>query len=140
MAAKSAIRSIGRVMGLQPLETDTLAKLFPEDLNRADYFKKAPLRKLLLNPEQGLKHLDQLSSDDQRKARLMVDMLRKGGREGRVLEQSALLEGSFKNSGTHACGVVITPGDLTDYVPVKNTPDAQKWPRQPDCSKWTFWV
>ena len=125
MAAKSAIRSIGRVMGLQPLETDTLAKLFPEDLNRADYFKKAPLRKLLLNPEQGLKHLDQLSSDDQRKARLMVDMLRKGGREARVLEQSALLEGSFKNSGTHACGVVITPGDLTDYVPVKNTPDAQ---------------
>lgn len=79
----------------------------------------------MLNPEQGLKHLDQLSTDDQRKARLMVDMLRKGGREARVLEQSALLEGSFKNSGTHACGVVITPGDLTDYVPVKNTPDAQ---------------
>ncbi len=125
MAAKSAIRSIGRVMGLQPFETDALAKLFPEDLNRADFYKKSPLRKLLLNPTEGLRHLDQLSADDQRKARLLVDMVRKGGREAKVLEQSALLEGAFKNSGTHACGVVITPGALTDYVPVKHAPDGQ---------------
>lgn len=125
MAAKSAIRSIGRVMGLQPFETDALAKLFPEDLNRADYYKKSPLRKLLLNPNEGIRHLDQLQAEDQRKARQLLDLVKKGGVEAKVLQQSALLEGSFKNTGTHACGVVITPGDLTDYVPVKHAPDGQ---------------
>ncbi|MFM7700970.1 MAG: DNA polymerase III subunit alpha, partial [Bacteroidota bacterium] len=125
MAAKSAIRSIGRVMGLQPYETDALAKLFPEDLNRADYYKKSPLRKLLLNPAEGSRHLDQLQAEDQRKAKQILDLVKKGGIEAKVFMQSALLEGSFKNSGTHACGVEITPGDLTDYVPVKHAPDGQ---------------
>ncbi|MFM8686938.1 MAG: DNA polymerase III subunit alpha, partial [Bacteroidota bacterium] len=125
MAAKSAIRSIGRVMGLQPYETDALAKLFPDDLNRADYYKKSPLRKLLLNPAEGSRHLDQLQAEDQRKAKQILDLVKKGGTEAKVFMQSALLEGSFKNSGTHACGVVITPGDLTDYVPVKHAPDGQ---------------
>jgi len=125
MAAKSAIRSIGRVMGLQPYETDALAKLFPEDLNRADYYKKSPLRKLLLDPAEGSRHLDQLQAEDQRKAKQILDFVKKGGIEAKVFMQSALLEGSFKNSGTHACGVVITPSDLTDYVPVKHAPDGQ---------------
>jgi DNA polymerase-3 subunit alpha len=125
MAAKSAIRSIGRVMGMQPFETDALAKLFPEDLNRAEYYKKSPLRKLLLNPNEGSRHLDQLQAEDQRKAKQLLELVKKGGVEAKVLQQSALLEGSFKNSGTHACGVVITPGDLTDYVPVKHAPDGQ---------------
>ncbi|MGC4020823.1 MAG: hypothetical protein QM734_02200 [Cyclobacteriaceae bacterium] len=35
-----------------------------------------------------------------------------------------ILEGSVRNTGTHACGVIITPDDLTKFVPVSTAKDS----------------
>ena len=37
--------------------------------------------------------------------------------EAETVNQAKVLEGSLRNTGIHACGVIITPGDITNYVP-----------------------
>src|SRR5690606_38592061 len=41
-----------------------------------------------------------------------------------VLQQAIVLEGSVRNTGTHACGVIITPDELTKFVPVSTARDS----------------
>ena len=100
MAAKSSIRDAGRVMELPLSETNELAKLVPErpgtTLNKA--FKEVP-------------GLDQLSRGQDLKAQ--------------VLQQAKIIEGSVRNTGTHACGVIITPDELTNFVPVSTARDSK---------------
>ena len=40
-----------------------------------------------------------------------------------VIQQAVQLEGSVRNTGIHACGVIITPDDITNYVPVATAKD-----------------
>jgi len=99
MAAKSSIRDAARVMELPLMEANDLAKLVPErpgiSLDKA--FKE-------------VKDLDQL--------RRGADL------KGQVLQQAKVLEGSVRNTGTHACGVIITPDDLTKFIPVSTAKDS----------------
>jgi DNA polymerase-3 subunit alpha len=44
---------------------------------------------------------------------------------GQTLQQAAVLEGSLRNTGVHACGVIITPEELTNLVPVANAKDSE---------------
>ena len=44
--------------------------------------------------------------------------------KAQVLQQAVILEGSVRNTGTHACGVIITPDDLTKFVPVSTAKDS----------------
>ncbi|HRD39082.1 MAG TPA: DNA polymerase III subunit alpha, partial [Bacteroidia bacterium] len=44
--------------------------------------------------------------------------------EAKVLQQAYELEGSLRNTGIHACGVIITPDELTKYVPVTKAKDS----------------
>ena len=44
------------------------------------------------------------------------------------------LEGSLRNTGIHACGVIITPGDITNYVPVATAKDSDLYVTQFDNS------
>jgi len=41
-----------------------------------------------------------------------------------VIRQAKKLEGSIRNTGIHACGVIITPDDITNYVPVTTAKDS----------------
>src|SRR6185436_219591 len=51
--------------------------------------------------------------------------IRKGSdKRADVLKQAVVLEGSLRNTGTHACGVIITPDDLTKFVPVSTARDS----------------
>ncbi|MFQ5335572.1 MAG: DNA polymerase III subunit alpha, partial [Flavobacteriales bacterium] len=45
--------------------------------------------------------------------------------QARTLQMAEKLEGSVRNVGIHAAGVIIAPGDLTDYIPVCTTKDAE---------------
>lgn len=98
-AAKSSIRDCARVMELSLTEANTLAKLVPErpgtTLEKA--FAEVPELKEVLN-----------GSDLRAK----------------VLHQAKRVEGSVRNTGTHACGVIITPDDLTNFVPVSTAKDS----------------
>lgn len=93
MKAKAVIRDVGRVMGLSYGEVDRLAKLVPEHpkMTLAKAYKEEP-------------KLNQLRQQD----RQLDELLSLGER----------LEGLYRHASTHAAGVVIAPGDLTDYLPV----------------------
>ncbi len=99
MAAKSAIRDAGRVLELPLSETDRIAKMIPErpGISLIDAFKEVP----------------ELS-----------EIRKKKSLEAEVLKQAEIIEGSIRNIGTHACGIIITPDKLTNYIPVSRSKDS----------------
>ena len=100
MAPKSAIRDAGRVMELPLPETDGIAKLIPE--RPGTKFKSA------------FEEVPQLSD------------LKKGtDLRSQVLNQAMVLEGSLRNTGIHACGVIITPDDMTNYIPLAKSKESE---------------
>ena len=54
--------------------------------------------------------------------------------EGQTLKMARILEGSVRNTGIHACGVIITPSDITDFVPVATAKDSDLYVTQFDNS------
>ncbi len=95
MKARQVIRDVGRVLGYSFGEIDRLAKLIPTTLN--------------ITLEDALKQ-----SPDLREAG--------EGQYKDVIEYSKVLEGMNRHASTHAAGVVIAPGDLTDFVPLYRSP------------------
>jgi len=96
MAAKAAVKDVGRAMDIPYGEVDRLAKLIPNILGieLKDALEQAPLLKAAINGDDKLKDL-------------MAVALR--------------LEGLSRHASTHAAGVVISPQPLTDIVPVYKT-------------------
>ena len=54
--------------------------------------------------------------------------------EAETITQARILEGSVRNVGTHACGVIITPDDITNFVPVATAKDSDLYVTQFDNS------
>lgn len=125
MAAKSSIRNTARTLNLSLAEADVLAKAFPEAVARTKPFSKRPLRTLVFHPEKIDEAKDELQSDEIKLARDFTEFMKRGGLTAEVLRQAAMLEGAIRNTGTHACGVIITPEDLTNLVPVKTAENAE---------------
>ena len=114
MAAKSSIRDTARVLDLPLPESIALTKLVP-DTSLAKVFKldnEALADKLKNNPEQIAM------------AEKLKDINLQNTLEGKIVQQAQILEGSVRNTGIHACGVIITPDDITKYVPMSYTKDA----------------
>ena len=112
MAAKSSIRDVGRVLDVPLSEVNRVAKSFPTHL-------KASLKKVLSEKgiDPGLKSA--MNSEDVDKAFQFRKLAEGKDIIGKTLSTARKLEGSIRNVGIHACGVVITPDDITNYVPVK---------------------
>ena len=97
MKAKQVVRDVGRVMGYSFSEVDKIAKAIPNELN--------------ITLDKALEKSPELSD--------MAD-----GDYKELMEHSKILEGMNRHASIHAAGVVIAPGDLTDYVPLyKSTTD-----------------
>ncbi|MGH2622425.1 MAG: DNA polymerase III subunit alpha, partial [Sphingobacterium sp.] len=56
------------------------------------------------------------------------------GIEAETIKQARVLEGSMRNTGIHACGVIITPDDITNFVPVSLAKDSDLYVTQFDNS------
>ncbi len=93
LAAKNAIRNVGRALDISLAETDKIAKMIPNELH-------ITIKKAL---EQNIE-LKNLYENDERIHKL--------------LDVSMALEGMPKNTSTHACGVVITKDPVDSYVPL----------------------
>lgn len=106
MAAKSAVRDTGRVLDLPLPDTDRLAKLVPD----------IKLRELFAWDERKL--AEKLSADALPKALQLRTQAKGAQLEAKTLEQAQIIEGSLRNTGIHACGVIITPSDIREHVPV----------------------
>ncbi len=94
MAARAAVRDVGRVLNVPLPEVDQLAKLIPTRPG--------------VTLDAALVESKELKSayESQPWAQRLIDTARR-------------LEGISRNAGTHAGGVVIAPGPLTDYVPLQ---------------------
>ena len=113
MAAKSAIRDASRVKELPLDEVNRLAKLVPDN---------SSLDLIFNTPENELK--EKFRPDDLMKVEDLRKIVRNDGPLGKMLRSAVKIEGSLRNTGIHACGVIITPTDMTDLVPVMTPKDS----------------
>jgi len=104
MAARAAVRDVGRALGLQYSFVDRVAKLIPFG---SQGFAMTIARALNETPE--LKEL----ADNDPSVRQLLELAQK-------------VEGCARHCSVHAAGVVIAPGPLTEYVPLQREPGGDK--------------
>ncbi len=98
MAARGAVRDVGRALDMSYAETDVVAKAIPNELHMT--------LELALTRSPKLK---QLYDDDPRVKKL--------------IDTAMAIEGMPRNTSTHAAGVVITKLPVSDYVPLARNDD-----------------
>ncbi|MBI3719737.1 MAG: DNA polymerase III subunit alpha [Sphingobacteriales bacterium] len=129
MAAKMSIKDVARVMDLPLPESNALAKLVPERPG-------IELRRVLhapLNAKEGEKSLaerDGLGPDDLELVKKIREVYNSDSLESKVLHEAEILEGSVRNTGIHAAGIIIAPKDLTELIPVATAKDSDLWVTQ----------
>lgn len=122
MAAKSSIRDTARVLDLPLFEADKIAKLIPN----------LKLDKIFSMDQAALKQA--LRSEEFEKVNELIQLANEGSLSSDTITQAKILEGNLRNTGIHACGVIITPSDITNYVPVATAKDSDLYVTQFDNS------
>ena len=122
MAAKSSIRDTARVLDLPLMDADRIAKLIPN----------TKLGKIFGMDDKEIR--SKFRSDEVEKVNELLNLSEGDDLEAQTVNQARVLEGSVRNTGIHACGVIITPGDITDYVPVSVAKDSDLYVTQFDNS------
>jgi len=98
MAAKAAIRDVGRALGMPYGDVDRIAKLVPTDLG--------------ISIEKALQDSSELSQ-----------VYRQDDQVHKLIDMAVLVEGMPRHASTHAAGVVITQEPLTHYLPLYKAAD-----------------
>lgn len=127
MATKSAIRDTARVLDLPLFEADRIAKLIPGMMP-----SKWNLARFISEKEEDVKKA--LRSDEFDRVKELIAIANEGDLAGETIQQAKVLEGSLRNTGIHACGVIITPDDITNFVPVTTAKDSELYVTQFDNS------
>ncbi len=107
MAAKSAIKDVARVEQLPLSESDRLTKLIPKRMPEVNNKTLAPTL------ENCYEHVPEFKNELNSNNPLVVE----------TLKYAKELEGNVRNTGVHACGVIICRDDITDWVPVSTAVD-----------------
>ena len=123
MAAKSSIRDTARVLDLPLGDADRIAKLIPN---------MAKLSKIFNTTEKELK--TKFRPEDMELINQLLNLSEGEDLEAETINQAQILEGSLRNTGIHACGVIITPSDITNYVPIATAKDSDLYVTQFDNS------
>lgn len=95
MAARAAIRDVGRAMGLSYGFCDQIAKLIPFNMNL----------------KAALENVSELS-----------DLYKNNADAKKLLDAARHLEGVARHASVHACGTVIAHEPLTNYLPLQRAP------------------
>jgi len=117
MAAKMSLRDVGRVMDVPLNEVNRVTKIFPS-------LQKATLAKVLSGKDIDPDLKSEMNSEDVEKANQFRKIAAQNDQVGKMIQTARKLEGSVRNTGTHACGVIITPDDIVKYVPVSTAKDS----------------
>jgi len=124
MAAKSSIKDVARVMDLPLTESNMLAKLVPDrpgtELRRVLH---APIT--LKEGEKSLEEKEGYQSEDIENVKKLREIYKGTDIRAQVLKEAERLEGSVRNTGIHAAGIIIAPSDLTDLIPVATSKESQ---------------
>ncbi|MFT6744560.1 MAG: DNA polymerase-3 subunit alpha, partial [Bacteroidia bacterium] len=117
MAARSSIKDVGRVLDVPLQEVNKVTKAFPDHLS-------ANLNKVLAPGGVQKKLKDAMNAEQNQAAEEFRVMAEQDDEIGQMIRTAKRLEGSVRNTGIHACGVIITPDDITKYVPVTTAKDS----------------
>ena len=121
MAAKSSIRDTARVLDLPLGDADRIAKLVPNMTKLSSIFETD--HKELRN---------KFRADDLDKINQLLSISQSDNLESETIKQARLLEGTLRNTGIHACGVIITPDDIKNFVPIATAKDSDLFVTQFD--------
>lgn len=99
MAARAAIRDTGRALGLSYDFCDPLAKLIPFNKTLKETLEMVPEMKERYEADEQVRHL---------------------------LDEAMRLEGTVRHASVHACGVVISPEPLTNFMPLQRAPQGDE--------------
>jgi len=97
MAARAAVRDVARVMQVPYADADRLAKMIPQPVQG----RHIPLKKSIVD-DADLKREYETNETSQQ-----------------VIDMAIALEGTVRSHGVHACGVVIAPSELVNYLPLE---------------------
>lgn len=89
--AKSAIRDVGKALGMSPKETSALTSLVPQNATVLEALKSSPALRKRCEEDPNVRRVIQISTE---------------------------IEGLPRNTSVHAAGVVLAPGSVSDYVPI----------------------
>ena len=110
MASKAALRDVGRVLGMGYGQVDSVAKLVPGAPGKTYTLGLVPAE-----PDPGLIYV--------RKEVPELEQREKAEEEvAELLRLAMRVEGMVRNVGTHAGGVLIAPGKITDFCPLYQQP------------------
>src|ERR1043165_2443578 len=132
MAAKMSIKDVARVMDLPLPESNALAKLVPErpgtDLGRV---LTAPLSsREAKEGEKSLEDKEGYGGEELENIKRLREIYHGADIRAQVLKEAERLEGSVRNTGIHAAGIIIAPKDLTELIPVATAKDSDLWVTQ----------
>ncbi|HNX01200.1 MAG TPA: DNA polymerase III subunit alpha [Candidatus Cloacimonadota bacterium] len=96
LGAKSVIKDVARVMGVSPIDSNNITKVMPGT-------PKITLKKCLEESAE------------------FKTLIYSNAEYATILKHSMVLEGLVRQVGVHAAGVLIGPGDLSDYIPLAST-------------------
>src|SRR5699024_9560559 len=107
MAAKSSIRDTARVLDLPLSDADRISKLVPNMTKLSKVFGMS-----------ATELSSKFRSEEVPKVNELIALADSKHLDGETVRQARVLEGSVRNTGIHACGVIITPDDITKFVPI----------------------
>lgn len=114
MAAKSSIRDAARVLEIPLDQAGRIAGLIPDlSLNKIVSMSDKELEDKLSGKREEIDRALQLKS-----------LFNGSSIESRMVKQAVKVEGAVRNTGIHACGIIITPDDMTNYVPIALAKDS----------------
>src|SRR3569833_1828773 len=99
MAARTSIQDVGRVLDMPLSDVNAIKKLVPDTLG--------------ITLKQAIDQVPELT-----------EIYKANTLQGTVLREAEKLEGSVRNTGVHAAGIIIAPDDLTNIVPVATAKDS----------------
>ncbi|MEG1617289.1 MAG: DNA polymerase III subunit alpha [Bacteroidales bacterium] len=109
MATKSAIKDVARVQKLPLSESDRLTKMIPDRLPEVNG------KSLKINLKNCIDNVPELQDACNSQNILISD----------TMKYAQMLEGNVRNTGVHACGIIIGRDDITDWVPVSTADDKE---------------
>lgn len=123
MAAKSSIKDVARVMELPLDESNMLAKLVPEkpgtSLNEILHISIADLKKKDTNSAEEVANIEMLQT-----------IYSNDTIQSHILHEAEKLEGTVRNTGIHAAGIIIGPKDLMEIMPLCKQKDIELYVTQ----------
>ncbi len=103
LSSRAVLKDVGRVLGLPLSTVESITKQIPVELG-----KVRPLADAL----KSIPELKWINESNDPKIKTLIDT-------------ALVLEGMNRNAGMHAAGVVIAPGNISDYVPLYKTPQTE---------------